>query len=398
MRRILATALALAFVATSALAQTVPAPYYLKPNGYRGESVGTVLIDPATGNPYAASGGGGGSGGPSATAAANGTVPVTAGTNKPVAIDLFSSTSVLIKDAAGGVVDWTAPVNVLGNSANGATANPNPVVIGGRDGTGALRSLFTDTSGVLQVGQGSVFTVQPGNTANTTPWLVTGSGTAGSPATGVMSIQGLAGMTAVSTVGSGPTTAGTAQTGSQLGAGLYNSTLPTLTTGQQAPLQVGTRGGLVTTLYLPDSTNAVFGSTGGADGDSNSRITYTFTARPALFNGTTWDRQRNITSSFGVSTGVAAVEQAGSPFSYINSATTTQVKSGAGILHKVVVNTCVAGATIDLIDNTAGTTVNIGRITCGSAVDGFVRVYDLAFATGLRVVTSAATDVTVVYR
>lgn len=42
------------------------------------------------------------------------------------------------------------------------------------------------------VTQSGTWTVQPGNTANTTPWLVTGSGTAGTAATGVVTVQGIA--------------------------------------------------------------------------------------------------------------------------------------------------------------------------------------------------------------
>jgi hypothetical protein len=47
------------------------------------------------------------------------------------------------------------------------------------------------------VTQSGTWTVQPGNTANTTPWLVTGSGTAGTAATGVLTVQGIASMTPV---------------------------------------------------------------------------------------------------------------------------------------------------------------------------------------------------------
>jgi len=43
--------------------------------------------------------------------------------------------------------------------------------------------------------QAGTWTVQPGNTANTTPWLVTGSGSAGAAAAGVLSVQGIASMT-----------------------------------------------------------------------------------------------------------------------------------------------------------------------------------------------------------
>lgn len=48
---------------------------------------------------------------------------------------------------------------------------------------------------VVQAAQSGTWTIQPGNTANTTPWLMTGSGTAGTAAAGVLTVQGIASMT-----------------------------------------------------------------------------------------------------------------------------------------------------------------------------------------------------------
>jgi hypothetical protein len=55
----------------------------------------------------------------------------------------------------------------VGAAATGAALAGNPVLIAGSDGTDA-RNLSTDTSGHL--------IIEPGNTANTTAWLVTGTG------------------------------------------------------------------------------------------------------------------------------------------------------------------------------------------------------------------------------
>jgi hypothetical protein len=85
-------------------------------------------------------------------------------------------------------------------------------------------------------------------------------------------------------------------------------------------------------------------------------------------------------------------------YNYITTATTTQVKSGAGILHKIVVVTPVAAETIDLIDNTAGSTVNIGRITTTADLKPFVLQFDCRFTTGLRIITSGTSKITVVYQ
>lgn len=85
-------------------------------------------------------------------------------------------------------------------------------------------------------------------------------------------------------------------------------------------------------------------------------------------------------------------------YNYIVSATTTQVKTGAGILHKIVLNKPVASSTIKLIDNTGGTTANIGIITNTTDVKPYELVYDVRFSTGLRIVTDGADDITVVYQ
>jgi hypothetical protein len=81
-------------------------------------------------------------------------------------------------------------------------------------------------------------------------------------------------------------------------------------------------------------------------------------------------------------------------YAYINSATTTQVVNGPCTLHYIVVNTTAAGA-ISIIDNTTGTTVNVGSLKA-SVVEGTYR-YDIRLAKGLRIVTAGASDITVCY-
>ncbi len=85
-------------------------------------------------------------------------------------------------------------------------------------------------------------------------------------------------------------------------------------------------------------------------------------------------------------------------YSNITSQTTTAVKSGAGILHTVCVNTPAASGTVKLYDNTAGSGTAIATITSFASAPACF-TYDAAFATGLTVVTAGATtDVTVSYR
>lgn len=89
--------------------------------------------------------------------------------------------------------------------------------------------------------------------------------------------------------------------------------------------------------------------------------------------------------------------------SYLNvtTATTTVVKSGDGVLHAIVVNKAVGSATITIYDNTAASGTKIGTITFPATITGADQqpmVYNAQYTTGLTVVTSGATDLTIVYR
>lgn len=78
----------------------------------------------------------------------------------------------------------------------------------------------------------------------------------------------------------------------------------------------------------------------------------------------------------------------------ITTATTTQVATGKCILHSIVVNTAAAG-TIKIIDGIAGTTANVGTLAASVAAGTYL--YDVQMAAGIRIVTAAASDLTVTY-
>lgn len=82
----------------------------------------------------------------------------------------------------------------------------------------------------------------------------------------------------------------------------------------------------------------------------------------------------------------------GFQYTYISSATTTQVATGLVKLHYIVVNETAAG-TIGIIDNITGTTVNVGQLKA-SVAEGTYR-YDITCGVGLRIVTGAASNITV---
>lgn len=198
--------------------------------------------------------------------------------------------------------------------------------------------------------------------------------------------------TSAGTVAQGSTTSG--QSGQLIQCAVITAA-PSYTTAQTSPLNCTTNGILRVGLFNPTGTAISFAA---PTNDSSAVLTGLATwSQNGIFDGTDWDRQRAIAGTFGSAAGVAAVEQVGSTFAYISTATTTQVKSGAGILHKIVINTPVAG-TISLIDNTSGSTVNMGVITMTADLKPYALEYNLGFATGLRIITSVAADITVVYR
>lgn len=78
--------------------------------------------------------------------------------------------------------------------------------------------------------------------------------------------------------------------------------------------------------------------------------------------------------------------------------TTTVLKSKPGMLHSVCINTVAATETITIYDNGAGSGTKIGTITVVSGVPSCL-IYDVAFWTGLTVVTAtAASDITVSFQ
>ena len=81
-------------------------------------------------------------------------------------------------------------------------------------------------------------------------------------------------------------------------------------------------------------------------------------------------------------------------YTYITTATTTQVFSGTGTLHAIVVNTTAAG-TIGIVDNITGTTVNIGSLKSNVAEGTYF--YEVVCKLGCRIVTGASSDITVVW-
>lgn len=92
-------------------------------------------------------------------------------------------------------------------------------------------------------------------------------------------------------------------------------------------------------------------------------------------------------------------KKSASSYAHLNSTGTTTIKSGAGILRRVVVNTNGSGSnTFTIYDNTSGSGTVIAAIDTVNGVSGHFE-YNVAFSTGLTVVNATGTsaDITVIY-
>jgi hypothetical protein len=104
----------------------------------------------------------------------------------------------------------------------------------------------------------------------------------------------------------------------------------------------------------------------------------------------------SIAQSGAWNVGLAAAATGGYSYSHISTATTTTVKSGAGTFRALTINTKGTASTATVYDNTAGSGTVIAVVDTSGAT-GTV-IYDVAFTTGLTVVTVASQDLTVSYK
>lgn len=130
-----------------------------------------------------------------------------------------------------------------------------------------------------------------------------------------------------------------------------------------------------------------------ASDDGNGGMTLTTSATvPA--GGATSAKQDTGNASLA-----ALVNASSNSFTNITTATTTVVKSGAGSLHSVTINSLgTIASTVTIYDNTAGSGSKIGTIDSLTLKGTFT--YDVAFATGLTIVSTGtvAPDISVSWR
>lgn len=90
----------------------------------------------------------------------------------------------------------------------------------------------------------------------------------------------------------------------------------------------------------------------------------------------------------------------GNKFINIAGAATTLVNSGRGTLFGIVVNKAVASGVITVYDSLTASGTKIATITNPGTLTHSqydLEYYNIDFATGLTIVTSAADDITVIF-
>lgn len=228
----------------------------------------------SSGNLLVAGGTGGGSGTQYADGATQATPTGTValgknGSNIVHALSLDGSGNLNVNLAAGTISG--------GNAAASATGSPVPAsgdYIAAKDGSGNLVGLSASAnglkvdgsavtqpvSGTVTANQGGTWTVQPGNTANTTAWKVDGSAVTQPVSGSITANIGTSGSLALDASVTGLTVAQASTTSGQKGhlvQGAVTTAAPTYTTAQTNPLSLDTAGLLrVSIKDTPQNTTA----------------------------------------------------------------------------------------------------------------------------------------------
>lgn len=148
------------------------------------------------------------------------------------------------------------------------------------------------------------------------------------------------------------------------------------------------------------------------DAESNDIPLSSIKTRLMDWMGTVWQRLRVLADGSVVVTeqqapgyedglaGVMKIEQRGT-YLNITAATTTVVKSGPGFLYCLTINAPAASATITVYDSTTGSGTKLTTIVFPATLlsNGPIPLpINVAFATGLTIVTSGPTDLSISYR
>jgi hypothetical protein len=415
MKKLLAGLLALTLVAGPALAQN-QIPAIQGPGGpIMAQPVINIGYDSATGLPCVVgkvatcslqgSGGGGGGGGAvtavSGAFVANSIVDLTTLNSK---IDTLNTNVAGPTTAGSNIIGKISQVDSGGADATDTTNHAVKVNIVAGASSGAVAQGSTTSGQTGGLTQAAVTTAAPTyTTAQTSPLSlntagglrVDGSGVT-QPVSGAVTLgagSALAGKFSID-----QTTPGTTNTVAD-NCFYSNGTYSSITASTWGKVQCGQKG--ILQVQLTSELGSASTIIAPADGTGTAGGLAVW-SEGALRGASSWNNTRDMTAANTTAgTGVAAVEFAGTPFANITTATTTTVKSGAGTFHRIVINTPVASETITVYDSLTGSGTKIATLTLPSTITGDMPTtvtYDLAFATGLTIVTSSTADITVTDR
>ena len=250
-------------------------------------------------------------------------------------------TYVPVKVAPSGAVQVGGEVTVTGAAASGAAVSGNPVLVAGSN-AGTTRTVSVDASGQQ---------------------VVVGPGTAGSASGGVLTVQGVASMTPVQV--------------SQATAANLNATVTQ-----------GAGSGAVATFWY----------TRGTDG-TNTTPTMDAVSRAGFQKITDGTNTAAVKAASTAAVAadpavVVAVRPQGSSFFNCAGVNETRtLKTGAGVLRRVVINPGSGGSTCTIYDNTAGSGTVIHSFTTSSAgALPLTLTYEAAFSKGLTYTTASGTQ------
>jgi len=193
--------------------------------------------------------------------------------------------------------------------------------------------------------------------------------------------------------------------------GQYNVTPPTRADGERGPVQMTALGYLL--VAFAAAISGITAPTATLTGWLNAIVGAIYNATPTARTEGQWGPLQATTRgavNANLDTKLAGEDQSNDvlkvegQFSATNitTATTTTVKSGAGLYAGLIINKGVAAGVITIYDNTAASGTKLGTITFGAALLGDPPIIcapiGAKFSTGLTIVTSAATDITVLWR
>lgn len=239
-------------------------------------------------------------------------------------------------------------------------------------GTVTVTPSGTQDVNLTKVGGSAVALGQAANAASLPVTLSsTQTGTAGTPASQVLSVQGIASMTPIQV--------------SQATAASLNATVVQGAGSGSAATFWYTRGtdGTNTTPTMDAAARAGFQKV--TDGTNTATVKAASTV-PAASD-----------TALVVSLSPNSKNPVGSSFSWFSTATGSTIKSGAGVVRRIIIGSNVAG-TVTLYDNTTNSGTVICSVTSTTSTPCNTVELNAAFSTGLHCVTTGSgISVTVVY-